>query len=129
MKAVGIKQLKARLSEYLRMVKSGETILVTERNDVVAEMRPARRSIPRAEALEDILDALVEAGQITRAAFSKKGWTMRCKGLGAPAGLRRPSWTRSGPTARDRAPALSRHVRVVAAVARGRDFSRHRSSY
>ena len=63
MKAVDVKQLKARLSEYLRMVKSGETILVTEGNDVVAEMRPARRSLRRAEVLEDVLDALAEAGQ------------------------------------------------------------------
>jgi len=86
MKAVGVKQLKARLSEYLRMVKSGETILVTERNDVVAEMRPTRRSPPRAEALEDVLDALADAGQISRAALPKKGWTMRCPGLGLQPG-------------------------------------------
>ena len=39
MKAVGVKQLKARLSEYLRLVKGGETLLVTERNDVIAGFR------------------------------------------------------------------------------------------
>ncbi len=86
MKAVGVKQLKARLSEYLRLVKSGETILVTERTDVVAELRPARRSLPRAGVLEEMLDALAESGQLTRAALPKKGWTMRCRGLGLPAG-------------------------------------------
>ena len=42
MKAVGIKELKARLSEFVRLVKSGETVLVTERDEVVAELRPAR---------------------------------------------------------------------------------------
>src|SRR5262249_30726597 len=42
-KAVGIKDLKARLSEYVRLVKAGETILVTERDEVVAELRPAHR--------------------------------------------------------------------------------------
>jgi len=42
MKAVGVKQLKARLSEYLRAVKAGEIILVTDRDEVVAELRPAR---------------------------------------------------------------------------------------
>jgi prevent-host-death family protein len=31
MKAVGIKQLKAHLSEYVRLAKAGETVLVTER--------------------------------------------------------------------------------------------------
>ena len=43
MKAVGVKQLKARLSEYVRLVKAGETILVTDRDEVVAELRPAQR--------------------------------------------------------------------------------------
>ncbi len=42
MKAVGIKQLKARLSEYLREVRRGETLLVTDRDEVIAELRPAR---------------------------------------------------------------------------------------
>lgn len=86
MKAVGVKQLKARLSEYLRLVKSGETILVTERTDVVAELRPPRRSLPRADELGEVLDTLAETGQLTRASLSKKGWTMRCKGLGLPLG-------------------------------------------
>ncbi len=86
MKAVGVKELKARLSEYLRIVKSGETVLVTERNDVVAELRPARRSLPRADALDDLLDELAAHGQVTRAALPKRGWTMRCRGLGLPAG-------------------------------------------
>ncbi len=49
MKVVGIKQLKARLSEYLRLAKAGETVLVTERDEVVAELRPARRRAPIAE--------------------------------------------------------------------------------
>jgi prevent-host-death family protein len=32
MRTVGIKVLKNRLSEYLRLVASGETILVTDRD-------------------------------------------------------------------------------------------------
>src|SRR5262245_19619468 len=86
MKAVGVKQLKARLSEYLRLVKGGEIILVTERNDVVAEMRPARRSLLPTGALEDVLEALADAGHITRAALPKGTWTMQSRGLGLPAG-------------------------------------------
>lgn len=39
MKVVGIKELKNKLSEYLRLVKSGEVVLVTDRGDVVAELR------------------------------------------------------------------------------------------
>jgi antitoxin (DNA-binding transcriptional repressor) of toxin-antitoxin stability system/predicted nucleic acid-binding protein len=54
MKVVGIKQLKARLSEYVRLVKAGETVLVTERDEVVAELRPSRRQSPMADRLEEL---------------------------------------------------------------------------
>jgi antitoxin (DNA-binding transcriptional repressor) of toxin-antitoxin stability system len=40
MRTVGLKVLKNRLSEYIRLVVSGETILVTDRDRVVAELRP-----------------------------------------------------------------------------------------
>lgn len=43
MKAVSVKQLKARLSEYLRLVRTGETVLITDREEIIAELRPARR--------------------------------------------------------------------------------------
>lgn len=39
MKAVGVRELKNRLSEYLRLVRAGEEILVTDRGEVVAELR------------------------------------------------------------------------------------------
>ena len=39
MKAVGIRELKARLSQYVREVRRGEVILVTDRGEVVAELR------------------------------------------------------------------------------------------
>ncbi len=39
MKAVGIRELKSRLSEYVRLASSGEVILVTDRGVVVAELR------------------------------------------------------------------------------------------
>jgi antitoxin (DNA-binding transcriptional repressor) of toxin-antitoxin stability system len=85
-KAVGVKQLKARLSEYLRLVKSGETVLVTDRDEVVAEIRPARRRPRAADDIEEILDSLADAGQITRASTSRAGWTWRVSGLGLPPG-------------------------------------------
>lgn len=86
MKAIGIKELKTRLSEYLRLVKAGETILVTERNEVVAEMRPARRQLRPSDALEDVLDALAEAGEVSRSSLPKRGWGWRSRGLGLPPG-------------------------------------------
>ncbi len=86
MKVVGIKQLKARLSEYVRLAKAGETVLVTERDEVVAELRPARRQVPAAGALEDVLEALAASGELTRAARPKGRWSWRSHGLGLPPG-------------------------------------------
>jgi len=40
MKSVGVRELKNRLSEYLRDVRSGERVLVTDRGEVVAELAP-----------------------------------------------------------------------------------------
>ena len=40
MRTVGLKVLKNKLSEYIRIVASGETVLVTDRDHVVAELRP-----------------------------------------------------------------------------------------
>lgn len=42
MRAVGLKTLKNRLSEYVRLVAAGETVLVTDRDRVVAELVPPR---------------------------------------------------------------------------------------
>ena len=85
MKAVGVKELKARLSEYLRYVKAGRSVLVADRGEVIAELRPLRggRLDPRDA---EPLDALAETGEITRAQRPKAGWRWRPKGLGLPAG-------------------------------------------
>ncbi|MBI3983100.1 MAG: type II toxin-antitoxin system prevent-host-death family antitoxin [Gemmatimonadetes bacterium] len=40
MRAVGVRELKNRLSEYLRVVRGGEHVLVTDRGRVIAEIRP-----------------------------------------------------------------------------------------
>ena len=39
MKAIGVRELKAQLSRYLREVATGEVVLVTDRGRVVAELR------------------------------------------------------------------------------------------
>ena len=41
--SVGIKDLKNRLSHYLREVKKGEKILITERDQVIATILPVVR--------------------------------------------------------------------------------------
>jgi len=40
MRAVGLKELKNRLSEYVRIAARGERVLVTNRDRVVAELVP-----------------------------------------------------------------------------------------
>jgi antitoxin (DNA-binding transcriptional repressor) of toxin-antitoxin stability system len=57
MRTVGIKTLKDKLSEYVRLASAGETVLVTQRDRVVAELGPPRPG--RGERLEDA--ALAEA--------------------------------------------------------------------
>jgi prevent-host-death family protein len=64
MKTVGVRDLKNRLSEYLRRVRSGENLLVTDRGEVVAELLPpgqmkADPTIPAG------LQALAKRGLIT----------------------------------------------------------------
>ncbi len=39
MKSIGIKALKNQLSRYLNLVRQGEVIMVTDRDDVIAEIR------------------------------------------------------------------------------------------
>ena len=57
MRAVGLKTLKNKLSEYVRLAAGGETVLVTDRDRVVAELTPPRAG--RAPLLADA--ALAEA--------------------------------------------------------------------
>ena len=45
MKSVGIKVLKDNLSKYLRMVRDGEIVLVTDRDEVIAEIQSPQRLV------------------------------------------------------------------------------------
>ena len=40
MKQVGLRELKNRLSEYVRLVRAGERLQVTDRGQVIAELVP-----------------------------------------------------------------------------------------
>ncbi len=64
MKSVGLRELKNRLSEYVREVRAGEGVLVTDRGEVVAELIPPgqgsdERGVPSG------LVALARKGQLT----------------------------------------------------------------
>ena len=53
MRSVGLKTLKNKLSEYVRLAAGGETVLVTDRDRVVAEIGPP--SPGRSPLLSDAL--------------------------------------------------------------------------
>jgi len=53
MRSVGLKTLKNKLSEYVRLAAGGETVLVTDRDRVVAEIGPPGPS--RSPLLSDAL--------------------------------------------------------------------------
>ncbi len=72
MRSVGLKVLKNKLSEYVRLAAHGETVLVTDRDRVVAELVPPEKS--RSPVLADAL--LAEAarqGWITPPSLSAAG--------------------------------------------------------
>ena len=70
MRAVGIKALKNKLSEYVRIAAGGEVVLVTDRDRVVAELVPPAPG--RGETLPDAkLNEAVRRGWVTQ----PKQWT------------------------------------------------------
>ena len=72
MRSVSIKTLNSSLSEYVRLAASGETVLVTDRDRVVAEMGPPRET--RSPVLADaFLADAVRNGILTPAPLAASG--------------------------------------------------------
>ena len=68
MKSVGVKVLKDNLSKYLRMVRDGETILVTDRNEVIAEIRQPAKGEPWGQSrFRAFLEEEARRGSVTLA--------------------------------------------------------------
>ncbi|MCB1982878.1 MAG: type II toxin-antitoxin system prevent-host-death family antitoxin [Rhodoferax sp.] len=72
MQTVGVKELKNRLSAYLRTVAQGETVLVTDRGEIVAEIiaprvgetaGPQQRVLAQLDRLGVLTAAKVAPGQ------------------------------------------------------------------
>jgi prevent-host-death family protein len=61
MRTVGLKTLKNKLSEYVRLAASGETVVITDRGRTVAEIVPPR---PKPES---VFERGVREGWITPA--------------------------------------------------------------
>ncbi len=71
MRAVGIKELKNKLSEYVRIAASGESVLVTDRGRVVAQLTPTQMNHPALLADPKLAEAVRE-GWMTPPASTKK---------------------------------------------------------
>ena len=69
MQSIGIRELKNRLSEFVRIVQTGERVLVTDRGRVVAELRePGSRED---DAVPMGLAQLSRQGDLTLASSDK----------------------------------------------------------
>jgi antitoxin (DNA-binding transcriptional repressor) of toxin-antitoxin stability system len=68
MKSVGIRVLKNQLSKYIALVRQGETVLVTDRDQVVAEIRrPSPWHLPGGDPEWAALSRLEEEGKLVLA--------------------------------------------------------------
>ncbi len=56
--SVNIRELKSRLSHYLRLTKAGESVVITERGT------PIGRIVPSAAPAEERLTAMMQAGLV-----------------------------------------------------------------
>jgi prevent-host-death family protein len=66
MRTVGLKILKNKLSEYVRLAASGETVVITDRGRTVAEIVPPRPP-QEGKTTESVIERGVREGWITPA--------------------------------------------------------------
>lgn len=66
MRTVGLKTLKNRLAEYVRLAAQGENILISDRDRIVAELSPPREY--RSPVVSDaVIAEMVRSGRLTPA--------------------------------------------------------------
>jgi hypothetical protein len=71
-KTVGIKELKNNLSAYLREVRRGVRVLVSDRNRVVAELHEPTAAYATDEPLDPKLAEWMETGAVIPPSVEKK---------------------------------------------------------
>ena len=64
MRTIGVRQLKAELSQVLRDVQRGDVVLVTDRGRVVAELRQPREAPYMLSPLEAALAQMSASGEL-----------------------------------------------------------------
>jgi prevent-host-death family protein len=75
---IGIKKAKSHLGEYLRKVRAGERVVITERGKPIAEITK-----PRA-AVDERLEAMIREGLATWGGGKPRGSKKRVKIKGRP---------------------------------------------
>jgi prevent-host-death family protein len=86
MKTVGIKTLKNKLSEYVRVAAAGETVQVTDRGKVVAELVPPRGVADTSDEPE-MTDAERQMAELIRQGFATPAKVPRTPVLPPPPGI------------------------------------------
>ena len=86
MRTVGLKVLKNKLAEYVRIAAAGERVLISDRDRVVAELVPPDPG--RAEMVGDaVLAGLVREGVVTPPLTPGRGLTVEHPRGGTLAGV------------------------------------------
>ena len=76
MPTVGIRELKARLSAYIRQARAGRVVLVTDHGEIVAELRPHESAGMRSSASGRWAEA-VAAGWLIPAEYpADRSWLL-----------------------------------------------------
>lgn len=64
MRRIGSRELKNRLGRYLKVVRRGESLLVTDRGKAVAKLSPMNEEAPEEKTLDEALKDLEAQGLI-----------------------------------------------------------------
>jgi prevent-host-death family protein len=80
MRVVGLKVLKNKLSEYVRIAASGERVLVTDRDRVVAELVPPQYGTAE-YAPDAVLAEAVRSGWVKPPVYPQLGPPARIGGM------------------------------------------------
>lgn len=80
MMTVGIRELRNKLSLYLKQVEEGKRIEITNRGEVIALLIPAKKR----KKIDKELIALIEEGLVSWAGGKPQGASQPVKGRGRP---------------------------------------------
>jgi len=73
MLAIGIRELKSQLSQYIKVVQGGEILLITDRNKIVAELRQSSQTteLDKDSKLESYISKSATEGIVKKAIRSE----------------------------------------------------------